>query len=211
MSQPLQLGKPAPDFCADTTQGQICLKDLRGKWVLFFSHPGDFTPICTTEFVEFAKRFPDFSKRGVFLIGLSIDTVFSHISWTRNIREKFGIDIPFPIIGDPEGKVARLFGMIPEGKRETVRAVLLIDPDGNIAWMAYYPYTNGRNIDEIIRVIDAIQTTYKYGVSTPANWRPGDPVVVPAPKTKEEVDARLKDSSVECKDWYICFKKLEIK
>ena len=202
------LGKEAPDFEAVTTQGKIKLSDFRGKWVVLFSHPADFTPVCTTEFVAFAKKADEFAKRNVQLIGLSIDGLHSHIAWIKSIKEKMGVEIPFPVIADIDMRVARLYGMLHPGESDTatVRAVFVIDPEGKLRAMLYYPLSNGRNIDEILRLVDALQTTDKHGVATPANWRPGDDVIVPPPDTKEEADKRT--SQYDCKDWYLCFKKV---
>ncbi|MEQ8966123.1 MAG: peroxiredoxin [Azospirillaceae bacterium] len=205
-----RLGAPAPVFEAETTHGRLSLEDFRGSWVILFSHPADFTPVCTTEFVEFARIAPDLRERGVELLGLSIDSIYSHIAWAKTIEEKFGIDIPFPIIADSDRKVASLYGMVmPDGGgTETSRCVFFIDPNGTIRSMIYYPLTTGRNMEEVLRVIDALQTTDKHGVATPANWRPGDKAIVPAPRTVEDADAR-KDQGYDYTDWWFC--KTEVK
>jgi peroxiredoxin (alkyl hydroperoxide reductase subunit C) len=185
------------------------LEDFRGSWVILFSHPADFTPVCTTEFLAFAEIAPELKKRNVELLGLSIDSTYSHIAWVRNIEEKFGVKITFPIIADSDRKVATLYGMIMPGESqtETSRCVFVIDDKGILRAMIYYPLTTGRNMDEILRLIDALQTTDKYGVATPANWRPGDKVIVPPPKTTADAEERLK-AGYECKDWYFCMKGL---
>jgi peroxiredoxin (alkyl hydroperoxide reductase subunit C) len=185
------------------------LEDYKGGWVVLFSHPADFTPVCTSEFLAFAAIAPELRERGVELLGLSIDSPSSHIAWVRNIKEKFGIDIPFPIIADSNKEVASRYGMVMPGesKTETSRCVFVIDPAGIVRAMIYYPLTTGRNTDEIIRLIDALQTTDKHGVATPANWKPGDKVIVPPPGTMEEVEARLK-AGFECTDWYFCKKSV---
>jgi len=203
------LGEPAPDFEADTTFGKLRLKDFGGKWLVLFSHPADFTPVCTTEFIAFAKIYSELKKRNTELLGLSIDSVSSHIAWTRNIEEKVGVKIPFPIIADLSKDIAMKYGMIHPGQSSTatVRCVFVIDPEGILRAMLYYPLTNGRNMDEILRIIDAFQTTDKYGIATPANWRPGDEVVVPPPKTQEMAEKRMKEGYT-CVDWYLCKKKL---
>ncbi|RZN44263.1 MAG: peroxiredoxin [Methanophagales archaeon ANME-1-THS] len=203
------LGEPAPDFEADTTFGKLHLKDFKGKWLVLFSHPADFTPVCTTEFIAFAKIYNELKKRNTELLGLSIDSVSSHIAWARNIEEKVGVKIPFPIIADLSKDIAMKYGMIHPGQSSTatVRCVFVIDPEGILRAMLYYPLTNGRNMDEILRMIDAFQTTDKYGVATPANWRPGEEVVVPPPKTQEMADKRMKEGYT-CVDWYLCKKKL---
>ncbi len=204
-----RLGEPAPTFEAVTTQGTVRLEDFKGSWLIMFSHPADFTPVCTTEFMGFAEIYEPLKKRGVELMGLSIDSVYSHIAWVRNIEEKMGVKIPFPVIADLNKEVASLYGMIMPGesKTETSRCVFVIDPNGILRAMIYYPLTTGRNMQEILRLIDALQTTDKHGVATPANWEPGDPVIVPPPNTQEMAEQRLKEG-YECKDWYFCKKKL---
>ncbi|MGC8972088.1 MAG: peroxiredoxin [bacterium] len=204
-----RLNEPAPDFEAVTTHGKIKLSDYRGKWVILFSHPADFTPVCTTEFVAFSKAYDEFVKRNTQLIGLSIDSIFSHLAWTRNIEKNFGIKVPFPIIADLDMKVATLYGMVhPQASStQAVRAVFIIDDKGILRAMIYYPLTNGRNIEEIIRLLDALQTSDKYGVATPANWIPGEKVIVPPPNTQEALEKRLTEG-YECVDWYLCFKNI---
>jgi peroxiredoxin 2/4 len=203
------LGEPAPDFEANTTHGPLKLSDLRGQWVVLFSHPADFTPVCTTEFIAFSQAYDEFKALNVQLIGLSIDSVSSHIAWVRNIKEKMGVEVPFPIIADLDMNVASLYGMIHPGQSSTatVRAVFFIDDKGIMRAMIYYPLSNGRYIPEIIRLVKAFQTSDKYGVATPANWQPGDKVVVPAPKTVAEAEKRLSEG-YEYKDFYLCFKKI---
>ncbi|MEM0057306.1 MAG: peroxiredoxin [Candidatus Bathyarchaeia archaeon] len=209
----LSLGEVVPDFEAVTTHGKIRLSDFKGKWVILFSHPADFTPVCTTEFVAFAQIYPELAKRNVQLIGLSIDSIYSHIAWVRTIKEKFGITIPFPVIADLDMKVANLFGMIHPKQSTTaaVRCVFVIDPEMKLRAMIYYPLNVGRNMDEILRLIDALQTADKYKVALPANWRPGDPVIVPPPTTQEDAEKRLQEAAqqgYECVDWFLCRKKL---
>ncbi|MFN7106242.1 MAG: peroxiredoxin [Pyrobaculum sp.] len=201
------LGMQIPeDMCFNTDHGQKCFKDYKGRWLLLFSHPADFTPVCTTEFVAFSKKFDEFKKRGVELLGLSVDSVFSHVEWKRQIEQMFGVKIPFPIVADIDVKVASLFNAIPPGNTLTVRVVALIDPDLKLAWFAAYPYTNGRNVDEILRIIDAIQFSYKYGYATPADWRPGMAAIVPPPPTVEAAEQRLKEGGISCKAWWFCEK-----
>lgn len=204
-----RLGQPAPAFEAETTQGTIRLEDFRGSWLILFSHPADFTPVCTTEFVAFAELAPELKKRNVELLGLSIDSTYSHIAWIRNIEQNFGVKVPFPVIADLNKQVASLYGMIMPGesKTETSRCVFIIDPNGIVRAMIYYPLTTGRNMDEILRVIDALQATDKHGIATPANWRPGEKVIVPPPKTAEAADERMK-AGFETKDWYFSKKPL---
>lgn len=203
------IGDPAPEWEAITTHGKLKLSDFLGKWVVMFSHPSDFTPVCTTEFAGFAQLNDEFEKRNVQLIGLSIDSVFSHLAWTRNINDKLGVKIPFPVIADLDMKVAQAYGMLhgPSSTTSTVRAVFIIDDKGITRAMLYYPMSNGRNIDEILRLVDACQTTDKYGVATPANWKPGDKVVVPPPTTAEGAEKRA-DEGYEYIDWYLCKKEL---
>jgi peroxiredoxin (alkyl hydroperoxide reductase subunit C) len=204
-----RIGEAAPAFEAETTFGTVRLEDFRGSWLILFSHPADFTPVCTTEFVAFAKSHDHLRKLGVELMGLSIDSAYSHIAWVRNIEEKFGVKIQFPVIADLDRKVATLYGMImpEESKTETSRCVFVIDPNGTLRAMIYYPLTTGRNMEEILRLIKALQTTDNHQVATPANWQPGDPVIVPAPRTQDEAEERLRET-YDCKDWYFCQKEL---
>jgi peroxiredoxin (alkyl hydroperoxide reductase subunit C) len=207
----VELNGPAPDFEANTTHGKLKLSEWeKDKWVILFSHPADFTPVCTTEFVEFAKRHDDLQKKGVALIGNSIDSVYSHIAWVRNIEQHFGVKIKFPVIADLDQKVARLYGMLhePASLTATVRCVYFIDPKRVVRAMVYYPLNVGRNFDEIARVIDALQTADKNGVACPANWKPGDDVIVPAPVTQKAAEERAGDKSLQVTDWYLSKKKL---
>jgi peroxiredoxin (alkyl hydroperoxide reductase subunit C) len=203
------IGEPAPDFEADTTQGPMSLSGLRGKWVVLFSHPADFTPVCTTEFLAFAKIHDELAALNVQLLGLSVDSISSHLAWVKNIREKMGISIPFPIIADLSMKVARRYGMIHPGQSSTaaVRCVFFIDDRGILRAMIYYPLQNGRYMPEILRLVKALQTTDRHKVSTPANWQPGEKVVVPAPRTAADMEKRLSEG-YECKEWYLCFKNV---
>jgi peroxiredoxin (alkyl hydroperoxide reductase subunit C) len=198
-----RLNAPAPDFHARTTHGDRSLADYRGKWLILFSHPADFTPVCTTEFIGFARHADTFAAMNCELLGLSIDSLFSHLAWTRNIREKFGVDIPFPIIEDLKMEVARAYGMIHDDASDTsaVRATFLIDPDGVLRAMVYYPMSNGRSIDEFVRLLTALQTSDAHGVATPENWRPGQPAIVPPPKTAAAADARASEG-YDYTDWY---------
>jgi peroxiredoxin 2/4 len=204
-----RLNEPAPAFEAVTTQGTLTLADFEGRWLILFSHPADFTPVCTTEFLAFAEIFPELQKRGTDLLGLSIDSVFSHIAWVRNIEEKTGVRIPFPVIADLNKEVATAYGMLMPGesKTETSRCVFIIDPKGILRAMIYYPLSLGRNMAEILRVIDALQTADQHGVAMPANWKPGDKVIVPAPRTQEGAEERVK-AGHDCVDWYLCKKDL---
>ncbi|HET8727936.1 MAG TPA: peroxiredoxin [Alphaproteobacteria bacterium] len=200
-----RLGEQAPTFEAETTHGRLSLEDFRGSWVVFFSHPADFTPVCTTEFVELAKVAPRLRERGVELLGLSIDSIYSHIAWRQTIKEKFAVEIPFPIVADGDRKVAELYGMMmpAQSGTETSRCVFFIDPAGIVRAMIYYPLTTGRNVEEIVRVIDALQLTDAEKVATPANWRPGDKAIVPAPRTVEDAEAR-KGAGYDYVDWWFC-------
>jgi len=199
-----RLNEPAPDFKAVSTQGELSLSQFKGKWVVLFSHPADFTPVCTTEFVEFARRHAEFEARNVQLVGLSIDSIYAHIAWIRNIEENFGVKIRFPVIADLDMKVAQTYGMIHPGAASTatVRCVFVIDDKGVVRTMIYYPLTNGRNIDEIMRIVTALQTHEEQKVATPANWQPGEKVIVPAPLTQEGAEKRMQEEGVERKDWY---------
>jgi peroxiredoxin (alkyl hydroperoxide reductase subunit C) len=204
-----RIGEPAPTFEAETTMGVIRLEDFSGNWLILFSHPADFTPVCTTEFVAFAQMAEEFRKINVELMGLSIDSVFSHIAWMRNIEANFGVKITFPVIADLDRKVATLYGMVMPGesKTETARCVFIIDPKGILRAMIYYPLSTGRNMAEFLRLIQALQTTDSYGVATPANWQPGQSVIVPPPRTQELAEERLNEG-YDCKDWYFCKKPL---
>ena len=195
-----RLNEAAPDFNAPTTHGPRALSDYKGKWLVLFSHPADFTPVCTTEFIAFAKAAPDFAKLGAELLGLSIDSTHSHIAWMRNIKEKFGVEIPFPIIDDLKMDVAKAYGMIHAGASDTsaVRATFLM----------YYPMSNGRSIPEFLRLLAALQTSDANGVATPEGWQPGDKVIVPPAKTFAEANRRMESGEYECTDFYFCKKSL---
>jgi peroxiredoxin (alkyl hydroperoxide reductase subunit C) len=205
-----RLGMPAPQFEAPTTHGTIRLEDFKGSWLILFSHPADFTPVCTTEFMAFAAIRDELRGLECELMGLSIDSVYSHIAWVRNIEEKMGIKIDFPVIADLNKDVATLYGMVSPGesRTETSRCVFIIDPKQVVRAMIYYPLTTGRNMDEILRLIRALRTTDANGVATPANWQPGDKVIVPPPQTQEAAEERMAAKGVECTDWYFCKKAL---
>lgn len=205
-----RLNEQAPDFDALTSDGQRKLSDYAGKWLILFSHPADFTPVCTTEFMAFAVNAQKFADLDCELLGLSIDSHYAHIAWKRNIQENFGIHIPFPIIADIDMKVAQAYGMIHAGASETtpVRAVFVIDPHSKLRAMLYYPMTNGRSVQEILRLITAMQTSDEHGIATPEGWKPGDNVIVPAPTTAATADRRkqmaLDDPLYQYTDWYFC-------
>ncbi len=214
-SMPL-LGDTFPEMKVQTTHGEIELpKAFAGKWFVLFSHPADFTPVCTTEFVAFQKRYNKFKALNCELIGLSVDQVFSHIKWEEWIKEKLGIEIEFPIIADT-GKVAETLGLIHPGKgTNTVRAVFVVDDKGKIRIILYYPQELGRNIDEILRAVEAMQVSDKYGVAMPANWPNNeimnDHVIIPPAKDVKTAQERLtkaKAGEFECLDWWLCHKKL---
>jgi len=207
----IELNGPAPDFEANTTHGPIRLSTWeKDKWVILFSHPADFTPVCTTEFMEFARHYEALQAKNVSVIGNSIDSIYSHIAWVRNIEEKFGVKIPFPVIADLDQRVARLYGMVhtPSSVTATVRCVFFIDPKRMIRAMIYYPLNVGRNFDEILRVIDALQTADAAGVALPANWRPGEEVIVPPPTTAHAAEERVENKELSVTDWYFSKKKI---
>ena len=215
------IGEDAPSFKALTTQGEINFpEDYKGKWVILFSHPADFTPVCTTEFMTFASMQEDFKNLNAELIGLSIDSHYSHIAWLRTIKEKIeykgmkDVEVTFPVIADLKMDVAKAFGMVQTGVSDTqaVRAVFFIDPKGKIRALIYYPLSNGRNFDEIKRLLIAMQTSDKYGIATPADWRPGDDVIVPPPGSCGVAKDRMEnpDDDTYCLDWFMCFKKLNV-
>lgn len=205
-----RLNEAAPDFEAVSTQGPIKLSNYRGKWVVLFSHPADFTPVCTTELTQFARKADEFAKLNVQLIGLSIDSIYSHIAWIRNMEQHFGVKITYPLVADLDTKVAQKFGMIHPGASTTatVRCVFIIDDEGILKAMIYYPLTNGRSVDEIMRIVTAIQTNKAKGVATPENWHPGEKVIVPPPVTQADAEKRVQDKSVEVTDWYFVKKTI---
>ncbi len=211
------LGDRFPEMEVKTTHGVKKLPDdYAGKWFVLFSHPADFTPVCTTEFVGFQEKKEEFDKLNCELIGLSVDQVFSHIKWVEWIKENMGVEITFPIIADDMGQVAKKLGMIhPKKGTNTVRAVFIVDDKGILRLVLYYPQEVGRNIDEILRAVKALQTSDKYGVATPANWpenpRLKDHVIIPPASSIEEKEERLKKAQageIECFDWWFCHKSL---
>ncbi len=209
----LSIGMQAPDFTAVTTFGPIKMSDFKGKWVVFFSHPGDFTPVCTTEFIAFSQAQQQFTDMNTQLLGLSIDSNPSHLAWVYAIYLTTGVQVPFPVVADRMGDIARMYGMIaPDvSKQETVRNVFIIDPDQKIRAILIYPLTNGRSIPEILRLVTALQTSDQYHVVTPANWQPGQPVLVPPPQTYDALISRQnnpKSEGLTCRDWFLCGKEL---
>lgn len=208
------LGDKFPELKVKTTHGEKNIPgDYKGKWIVLFSHPGDFTPVCTTEFVAFAKRADEFKELNAELVGLSVDQVFSHIKWVEWINENMDVKIPFPVIADEMGVVGKKLGMLHPGKgTNTVRAVFLVDPDGINRLVLYYPQEIGRNIDEVLRALKALQTSDKHKVAMPADWPNndifGDKVIVPPAADEKTAEERKNDSSIECKDWWLCYKSL---
>lgn len=213
-----RIGDKAPEFKAVTTQGEINFPaDYKGDWVILFSHPADFTPVCTSEFMTFATMEEKFAKVNTKLVGLSIDGLYSHIAWLRSIKDKIeykgmkNVEVKFPLIEDITMEVAKKYGMIQpnEDSTKAVRAVFFIDPNGVIRTIIYYPLSLGRNFEELYRVIVALQTADEFGVATPADWQPGDDVIVgPAGSCGTAEDRMSGKEDMECKDWYFCTKKL---
>ena len=214
------IGQKAPSFTAETTQGTIKFpEDYQGSWVILFSHPADFTPVCTTEFMTFASMQTEFNNLNCKLIGLSIDSIYSHIAWLRTIKEKIkykemkNIAVTFPVIADLKMEIAKKYGMIQPSASDTqaVRAVFYIDPDAKVRALIYYPLSNGRNFKEIKRLLIAMQTSDKYKIATPADWQPGEDVIVPPPgscgSAQERVE-RAEQENIKCLDWFLCFKSL---
>jgi peroxiredoxin (alkyl hydroperoxide reductase subunit C) len=206
-----KIGEPAPDFTAVTTQNPAMkFSEWQGdSWVVLFSHPADFTPVCTTELTEFARRNAEFEKLGVKLIGLSIDSIHSHLAWIQNMKQIMGVEIPYPLIADLDMKVASLYGMIHAGASATatVRCVFVIDPKRIVRGIIYYPLNVGRNVDEVLRLVKALQTADAQACATPVNWQPGQNVVVPAPRTIADVQQNTSNPDYEKKDFYLAFKK----
>lgn len=206
-----RIGDTAPDFEAVTTTGNLKFSEYnKGSWVILFSHPADFTPVCTTEMSGFANESNFFEKHNTKLIGLSIDSIHSHIAWVNAVDEKTGVLFNFPIIADLDMKVAKRYGMLQPGESETaaVRAVFIIDPTGKIRLIMYYPLNVGRNMDEIKRALLALQTSDEHKVAMPLNWQPGDKVIVGAPKTLEGLAERKADKELEQIDWYLAKKSI---
>lgn len=206
-----RIGDNAPDFKAVTTKGDIKFSDFaKDKWVVMFSHPADFTPVCTTEMSGFATRKGEFDALNTELLGLSIDSVHSHLGWVQNVRENTGVYFDFPIIADIDMKVSKLYGMLQPNESETaaVRAVFFIDPAKKIRLIMYYPLNVGRNMNEILRSLEALQISDEYKVAMPLDWKKGDKVIVGPPKTLDELNSRLADNSLEKVDWYLAKKSL---
>ncbi len=213
-----RIGDAAPEFKAVTTQGEINFpSDYKGKWTILFSHPADFTPVCTSEFMTFARMEKQFNEANCDLIGLSIDGLYSHIAWLRTIKEKIeykgmkDIEVKFPLIEDIKMDVAKKYGMIQpnEDSTKAVRAVFFIDPKGIIRAIIYYPLSLGRNFDELYRALIAMQTSDEFGVATPADWRPGDDVIVSPAGSCGMAEERMESKDMKCEDWFFCTKKLD--
>ncbi len=215
-----RIGDKAPSFKAVTTQGEINFPEqYAGKWVILFSHPADFTPVCTSEFMTFASMEGKFSELNCQLVGLSVDGLYSHIAWLRTIKDKIeykgmkNVEVKFPLIEDITMNVAKMYGMMQPGESSTkaVRAVFFIDPKGIIRTIIYYPLSMGRNFDELLRVLQALQTADAFGVATPADWRPGDDVIVPTAGSCGVAKERMegKEAGVTCHDWFFCTKKID--
>lgn len=184
----LHLGEPAPRFVARTTMGERALDDYRGRWLVFFSHPAAFTPVCTSEFLAFARMAPDFDAIGCDLLGLSVDSLFAHLAWVKAIEDAFDVKVPFPVAEDPSMTIAQAYAMIGPNARDstTVRSCFIIDPDGIIRLMSSYPMSTGRNVQEILRSVMALQTTDAHNVLTPESWQPGSDVIEPLPALTTE-------------------------
>lgn len=214
-----RIGDKAPSFNAVTTQGEINFPDqYAGSWVILFSHPADFTPVCTSEFITFASLEDKFAQVNCRLIGLSVDGLYSHIAWLRTIKEKIeyrgmkNAEVKFPLIEDITMEVAAKYGMIQPGESSTkaVRAVFVIDPKGIIRTIIYYPLSLGRNFEELYRVIIALQTADEFSIATPADWQPGDDVIVPTAGSCGVAKERMENSpDLKCQDWFFCTKKLD--
>ena len=211
MNGNVKIGQKAPDFDAITSCGPISLNDYKGKWLVLFSHPGDFTPVCTTEMIAFARAYTYFQKLNTELLGLSIDSNASHLAWIYDIYCKTGIKLPFPIIADRNGQIARKYGMISNdvSTTETVRTVFIIDDKGIVRTILIYPLNIGRFIPEILRTVEALQISDCTDSSTPANWQPGVPVIISPPQTFSELQQRINDIKKNYNgiSWYLSFKE----
>ncbi|RZV60430.1 MAG: peroxiredoxin [Flavobacteriaceae bacterium] len=207
-----RIGDQAPDFEAVTTKGKIKFSEFaKDKWVVMFSHPADFTPVCTTEMTGFARRKSEFDELNTELLGLSIDSIHAHLGWVNNVSNNTGVFFNFPIIADIDMKVAKLYGMLQPNESETaaVRAVFFIDPSKKIRLIMYYPLNVGRNMNEILRALEALQISDKHKVAMPLDWKKGDKVIVPPPKTLKEMNERINDTTLEKVDFYLAKKELQ--
>lgn len=195
-----QIGNIAPDFTAFTTQGALSLSEFDGKWVILFAHPADFTPVCTTEFIAFSRMYDKFKNLNTELLGISVDSIYSHIAWLRDIEEKLEIKIPFPLIADPDKEICKMYNLLDEKTGVALRGIFIIDPDGKIRFSAVYPFEMGRKIDEILRCLRALQISDETGYSTPANWEPGDPTIDSPPKDMKGAEERVREGADR---WYL--------
>lgn len=202
-SRPLRIGDEAPDFTCRSTQGEVAMSGHRGRWLVFFSHPADFTPVCTSEFVAFAKAAPEFDAIGCDLLGLSVDSLFSHLAWVRAIEERFGLKVPFAICEDPSMAIANAYGMLDaaSGSSATVRGLFVIDPQGLIRMSCFYPMSTGRNVAEVLRTVKALQLSDAHDVATPEGWTPGGEIIDFADMTRED--------GLGVSDWLYQTRKLE--
>jgi len=208
-----RIGDSAPDFEGATTE----VSDFNFSvwqeqdWIVMFSHPADFTPVCTTELMEFARQHERFKQKSIKLLGVSVDSIHSHLAWFQNMKEKMGVTIPFPMISDSNMKVSHLYGMIHPGASSTatIRAVFVIDPKRTIRALIYYPMNVGRNVEEILRLVTALQTADRFSCATPVNWKEGEKVLAPPPKTVKEVEERFGQADQESLDFYLTLKDLK--
>ena len=206
-----RIGDQAPDFTAQTTHGEITFSQWqKGQWVVLFSHPADFTPVCSTELTELGRRNDEFTKKNAKLLGVSVDSIHSHLAWVQNLDKILGVHLPYPLVADSNREVSELYGMVHPGESATVtvRALFFIDPKRVIRAIIYYPLNVGRNVEEVVRVLDALQTADANGVACPVNWKPGEQVIVPPPKTEDEVKQRLAMQNVDRLDFYLTRKTL---
>ncbi len=210
LSCPPRIGEAAPDFEAETTHGILRLEDYRGSWLLFFSHPADFTAVCTSELLALAEIQEQLRRIHCEILGLSVDSIFSHIAWVRSIEEKFGVTVGFPLAADTTGEIARRYGMVmpAQSPNEPVRTVFVIDDRQVVRASLAYPMTTGRDMAELLRLVKALQATDAHGVATPAGWQPGDPALAPPPRTQAMAAERARDAGPACPDWYYCQKEL---
>ena len=204
-----RIGEPAPDFEAETTHGILRLEDFRESWLVLFSHPADFTPVCATELIAFAGAREKLRAMRCELLGLSVDSVFSHIAWVRSLESRFAVAVDFPLVADVTGEMARRYGMLmsAESPNEPVRMTYVIDDRGIVRAFSAYPMTTGRDVGEIVRLVAALQATDAHGVATPAGWKPGEPVLAPPPRTQAMAEERAKAGGAACPDWYFCKKE----
>lgn len=205
-----RIGDVAPDFTASTTWGELNFHEWKAqKWTVLFSHPADFTPVCSTELTEFARRKSEFDSRNCNMMGISIDSIHAHLAWVQNLKQVLDVELNFPLVADLTADVAQKYGMIHPGESETVtvRTLFVVDPNNKIRATIYYPLNVGRNVDEVVRLVDALQTADKNAVACPVNWQPGQDVIVPPPKTMDDVAQRL-SANYERLDFYLCKKSL---